>query len=940
MFSNLKIKIVLSSLVICNMLFSSQELCDKESQKEYPNQERLTNYCLPIAKSYEANHKYSFATWYYLLAGKNRYNREVLVNRVFQDENVANIAHSFVLDGNFKKAEKYYRYFLANHNREDAYSAIYSDYALLKKLHPQNYQNLEKGLSIWNRVFAHIERNSVKIIELKSLAEEASRVKDYDKQLYYFQKAYPIYVDSFGAEHYNVAMLYSNIGSSYNNLGQYDKALEYRKKALELNEKILPKNSLKLATNYSNMGISYQILGSHKKALEFFQKSLKIRKKVEGKESQYIAQLYSVIGRSYVKLRNISTALKYHKKAIEIYEKTLGEENLETSHAYNNLGGFYLEVEEYQHAIDYFQKATDIREKKLDKFDTSLIQSYANLAEVYKRLNNYDKALSYLHKIINISKQIKGIGQRVLADNYESLGWIYFAKKDYLNAYNYAKQAFNIFLEERKNYFPLLNAMDKDSYLKKTETNIFLLVESAYLSGDKKIFATTLNDWIRYKGSIFDSENMISILYAKTQDHAIKAKIDELNYNKRELAKLYQVKVSNLNSIKIIEDKISKLTEELNHYSTLETLDKITYHDIAQNLKEHELYIDFARIAENYFIFTIDKNENISFSFLDAMKTKNINQGIISFRNAIKRGIKPSFYNLNRLYSLLIKNFVEDDIFKEKTDFIISADGILNIFPFEVLHNPNNAKFLIENRNIRYVPSGKELVRLYRMRTISVTNDVVIFDNPNFNKTVNTKYTDRRLIGSSLQKMFFSKLLGTKEEAEAIKKILINENVIEYTGGLATEENLFSTIQPKILHIATHGFFIKKALSNPMLKSGLALTGANNGEGIVTALKLSGLNLKGTKLVVLSACETGLMNANSSDSISGLSKAFILAGAKNIVVSLWSVSDMGTKDLMTIFYEEIHKDENYSKALKNVKLKMIKNGVPIFIWSSFILNGI
>lgn len=940
MFSNLKIKIILVSLVLLNILYSSQELCDEESIREYPNQTNLTTYCLPIAKSYEENHEYSYATWYYLLAGKSRYNREVLVNRVFQNENVANIAHAFILNGDFKKAEKYYRYFLASYNLEDAYRAIYSDYALLKKLYPQNYQNLEKGLLLWNRIYKHIEKNSKKIIELKYLAEEASKAKDYNKELYYFQQSYPIYVESFGAEHYNVATLYSNIGSSYNNLGQYSKALEYRKKALELSKKILPKNSLNLATNYNNIGISYQILGSHKKALQFFHESLKIREKVEGKKSLYVAQLYSSIGDSYSELRNISTALAYHKKAIKIYEKILGKEHLETSNAYTNLGKFYLRVKQNREALSYFKKATDIREKKLNRFDTFLIQSYGNLAEVYKQLKNYDKALSYLHKSLNISRQIKGIGQRVLADNYERLGWAYFAKRDYVKSYKYAKQAFNIFLEERKNYFPLLNTTEKEHYLRKTETNIFLLVESAYLSGDKNIFEKTLNDWLRYKGSIFDSENMISVLYTKTQDHEIKAKINKLNYNKRELAKLYQLNVGNNNRIKVLEDKISKLTEELSHYSTLETLDKITYRYIAKNLKEHELYIDFARIAENYFIFTIDKNENISFSFLDDIKTKSINQGIVSFRNDIKRGRKPSYQNLNRLYTLLIKNFIEDDKFKEKTDFIISADGVLNLFPFEILHNPNNAQFLIESRNIRYVPSGKELVRLYRMHTISASNDVIIFANPDFNKISNTKNRDARLISSSLQKMFFSKLPGTKEEAEAIKKILIKENVIEYTERLATKENLFSIIQPKILHIATHGFFIKKALSNPMLKSGLALTGANNGEGVVTALKLSGLSLKGTKLVVLSACETGLMNANSADSISGLSKAFIQAGAKNIVVSLWSVSDMGTKDLMTIFYKEIDRGKSYSKALKNAKLKMIKNGVPLFIWSPFILNGI
>ena len=154
--------------------------------------------------------------------------------------------------------------------------------------------------------------------------------------------------------------------------------------------------------------------------------------------------------------------------------------------------------------------------------------------------------------------------------------------------------------------------------------------------------------------------------------------------------------------------------------------------------------------------------------------------------------------------------------------------------------------------------------------------------------------------------MEFTPLPGSKAEAEAIKATFPKGSIItEYLQDEATEVNLITVKQPNILHIATHGFFINdNTIPNPMLKSGIALTGANTSRklrksnGIVTALKLSGLNLKGTDLVVLSACQTGVVDINSTDSVSGLSKAFIQAGAKDIVMSLWSVDDQATKDLM------------------------------------------
>jgi CHAT domain-containing protein len=131
-----------------------------------------------------------------------------------------------------------------------------------------------------------------------------------------------------------------------------------------------------------------------------------------------------------------------------------------------------------------------------------------------------------------------------------------------------------------------------------------------------------------------------------------------------------------------------------------------------------------------------------------------------------------------------------------------------------------------------------------------------------------------------------------------------------------------------------------------MLKSGIALAGANTSvirgksDGVVTALKLSGLDLKGTDLVVLSACETGVVDINSTDSVSGLSKAFIQAGAKDIIMSLWSVDDQATKELMSSFYWEMKVKKNYAKALKVAKLKMITEGKHPFYWGAFVLNGL
>ena len=232
----------------------------------------------------------------------------------------------------------------------------------------------------------------------------------------------------------------------------------------------------------------------------------------------------------------------------------------------------------------------------------------------------------------------------------------------------------------------------------------------------------------------------------------------------------------------------------------------------------------------------------------------------------------------------------------------------------------------------------------------------MIFANPSFNTEIAsiskeqlaiTPNTNRSGIVKSLFRMRFAPLPGTKAEAKAIKSTLIKNTLTEYQQEQASESNLMKIKPPRILHIATHGFFINdKTIPNPMLKSGIALAGANNSairgksDGIVTALKLSGLELKGTDLVVLSACETGVVDINSTDSVSGLSKAFIQAGAKDIVMSLWSVNDQATKELMSSFYQEMKQSPSYAKALKAAKLRMIKKDMHPFYWAAFIVSGL
>jgi hypothetical protein len=218
----------------------------------------------------------------------------------------------------------------------------------------------------------------------------------------------------------------------------------------------------------------------------------------------------------------------------------------------------------------------------------------------------------------------------------------------------------------------------------------------------------------------------------------------------------------------------------------------------------------------------------------------------------------------------------------------------------------------------------------------------------------------------------FSPLPGTLIEARRLASTLGDARVL--TGSDATEGALKAMHAPRLLHLATHGFFLadlpapplnesQRGIShieslgelprprvalpeNPLLRSGLALAGANRrasgqDDGILTAMETMSLDLAGTQLVVLSACETGMGDVRTGDGVYGLRRALVLAGAETQIMTLWKIDDEVTQRLMAEYYEKIGKGIGRSDAMRDVTLKMLSNpktANPKY-WASFIVSG-
>jgi CHAT domain-containing protein len=309
----------------------------------------------------------------------------------------------------------------------------------------------------------------------------------------------------------------------------------------------------------------------------------------------------------------------------------------------------------------------------------------------------------------------------------------------------------------------------------------------------------------------------------------------------------------------------------------------------------------------------------------------------------------------------------------ETKTILLSPDGKLNLVPFEALVDEKN-QYLVENYNFTYLTSGRDLIRL-QQKSPSQEQPLVMAD-PLYNQEANlaaSKLPQRST--ECLSELFspnsLSRLEATEKEAKAIQSLLSLPTERIKLQSQASETLLKQVQSPLLLHIATHGFFGDKPCSNqtnsnqtspnqindnPLLRSGLVLAGVESrssqvkseNDGVFTAYETAFLDLVGTKLVVLSACDTGIGDITTGEGIYGLRRVLVIAGSESQLISLWKVADEGTKDLMTAYYQTLKQSEGRTTALHEVQRQMLRGKLKgekgqsyqhPYYWASFIPSG-
>ncbi|WP_230844226.1 CHAT domain-containing protein [Gloeobacter morelensis] len=479
---------------------------------------------------------------------------------------------------------------------------------------------------------------------------------------------------------------------------------------------------------------------------------------------------------------------------------------------------------------------------------------------------------------------------------------------------------------------------------------------------------------LRRKGRLLDALSDTNSALRQRLEPDEQKLLDELTATRSNLAALvfrgleddtpeqYRAKVAALETqAEQLETSLSRRSAEFVRQSTAVTLDSVRQQlpadtalvEIVQyrplNLQAVERDKQFG--AARYAAYLLDSQGKLQ--WLDLGEATSLNAAATALRQQLQNSersaakLKPLARRLEQKLMAPIRRKLGNP-----RRILISPDGMLNLLPFATLIDERN-RYLVENYTISYLSSGRDLLRLGRSQP--AVQSALIVANPNFDnaETARTRSAGegrRRStepVAADLGKLRYDPLPATAEEAEAIAELLPEARVL--TGKNATENALKQVRGPGILHIATHGFFLEEVeeqAKNPLLRSGLVLAGFNQrdsggDDGALTALELSGLNLQGTRLVVLSACETGLGEIASGEGVYGLKRALTLAGAESQLVSLWQVEDEGTRDLMVQYYRQLQQGAGRGEGLRKAQLNLLKSkqySHPYY-WSSFILSG-
>lgn len=854
------------------------------------------------------------------------------------------------------------------------------------------------------------------ITSVSNLAALYNQKGEYAKAEPLYQRALAASEKVLGPDHLDTATSLNNYGTFNRNVGDFVQAEKLFERALKILEKRLGPEHGKVATTLNNLAVCYKSEGNFAKAEPLYRRALDIAEKALGPEHQMVALGLNNLALLYLEMGDTARAKPLFERALGILEKAVGPNHHLTAGTLQNLAALYQASGDYAAAEPNARRALQVNEAEFGADHPAVATSLNNLAGIYRDMDKFAEAEPLLQRAARIYEKALGLGHPNLGHCLNNLGELYQAMGQVEKAEPLYQRALKIFEttlgQDHPDIIPVLNNLALLKLLGGATEEAFNLSKRVARAMEKQLagilsfaperqrleFQATMQPYtlfamlgrapeladtlLRCKGIVLDSLLEDRLVAEASKDPAQREMIERLRSLKQRLwqmelevpkdlsaaarKKREELRVLLSQQSDQLESNLARSVEKLGDARRAMT---VTVSDIQHVLSPAQALVECVRYSHYLGKQKWDARYGAvvivagGVRFMSLGSASAIDEAIRLYQKSA-RG-KTDEVTLARVLHALGTQ-VWEPIAKalplEVKNVIISPDAGLNSVSFATLLSESD-EFLCQKYGIRYVASGRDLLREVRTGA-SEPMTMQVFANPDFAGTgtapkateeTGNAVTLRSTEMHDITSISLPDLPGTEKEAADLSARAKKSGwqLQDYTGPQATEAELRKLRSPRVLHIATHGFFLpeldlgsgssglirnasdnsKGKLVNPMHRSGLAVAGAlrtlhswergevppTESDGIVTAEEVGGLKLDGTWLVTLSACDTGGGQAKAGEGVMGLRRGFVQAGAQNLLVALWPIGDATTVEIMLDFYEAAFKSGNPAQALADTQ---------------------
>jgi len=787
-----------------------------------------------------------------------------------------------------------------------------------------------------------------------------SEYEDYKEAGDCFRKTTELYKKNLGDQHIDYALSLANLAAIHKKMGDYITAEKLNLQAIAVKKKAVGEHDKTYLTNLANLSNIYMNMGQFKKADSLYRLVLNTQRNVFGEKNMGYISTAMNLGWLHIYRGNYAIADSFLLSTLNQIKTITGTKNSDYALNLGLLGKLNARKLDFSLAESYYLESIDVYNELYGKETTSAASMKGELAMLYVRMGREKEAFDIMTEVMKSkTKQI--------SDNFE---WLNDNQKE-------------TYWKEEKDFYDHLSWLANQSFQKVPEV-ASLNYNSALITKSKLLEAKISSE--NYHREVDEIREEL------VQRRRLITKMESEGSEEKK----------KLETLRSEADSLDKrLAMGWPEYAEQKKNLSITWQQVKQQLELNEAAIEFVRFKNeddslyyyNALVLRKDAPQPQLVKLCKEKDLKNISpkMGFSAFypliwdpmENALK-GISTIYYAptgllynvpFPALYALKGKG---DQIVPEKTD----KHGM--IMESAKVTTEENASFLLDRYTLHQLTSTRYLAMGLKQKAKNpISKDMAMLggvhydylpgSNPVELKKGKKDKNATRSSESASGKLAY--LEGTKVEIDQIQNTAVQNawTTTVLSGNEAKEENIVQLEGKEakcILHLATHGYSFpeydfndttirKNSLrysyrysQNPMVRSGLILAGGNwawlgsdtltklgaEQNGILTASEVAQLNLKKTKLVVLSACETGLGTIDGSEGTFGLKRGFKLAGVEQMIVSLWPVTDKETMELMTLFYTDLTKTLNpiasFEKAQKEMRNKYPQEPEK---WAGFVL---